>query len=175
MSKKKYILLTIIVIFFVLLLTTVIIWLTMPKFTNIEIINFIDNYNKLLQENIDKDINIKYPKKTQKEEVTYWIPIDNKIELGIITDNNKDTLNLKKDKVIVSSLRYSNNISNYKKINKYLYYLIMVNNNNLTDSKINNLIKQIRNNSDKEITTDHLIISHSKSEYQIDSIGTYTR
>ena len=157
--KKKWIFL--VVILFIILII-IILSLFFPKLESVNLKKFIDNYNILLQEKVDSNISIKYPTINDRNGATYYIYIKDSFYLGIASNNIDGELNLE-----------NKNIDDYTEANKYLYYLIKINNDKLSRNEINELIKEIRTNPSSSIRKFNLIIKHNSSDsnYQFDSIG----
>lgn len=168
--KKKWIFL--VVILFIILII-IILSLFFPKLESVNLKKFIDNYNILLQEKVDSNISIKYPTINDRNGATYYIYIKDSFYLGIASNNIDGELNLENDNISASLIRYDKNIDDYTEANKYLYYLIKINNDKLSQNEINELIKEIRTNPSSSIRKFNLIIKHNSSDsnYQFDSIG----
>lgn len=166
MKKSKVLIFIFILIFIIPFL--ILAFLKMEKLT---ISDFIDDYNSLLQKNVDKSISIRSPKNSDRLGATYFIPITDEIYLGIANDSLEAKIDLSEDNLSASLLQYDKNITDYTEINKYLFYLIKTNNKKIPDSKITDLIYQLRKNPSLTIKKYNLIIKHSSSDCQIDSIG----
>lgn len=173
MKKKIILIITAIIIVAILIVSISVIFFS--KLGTIKMSDFIDNYNSLLQKNLDGNISIKYPQDNDRMGASYFIPIKDSIYLGIANDNTEGKLDLKKDKISATLLRYDKDTTEYNEINQYLFYLIKVNNNKISDNKINDLIQELRDNPDSTIKKYNLIIKHNSSEYQTDSIGRVER
>lgn len=173
MKKKIILIITAIIMVAILIASISVIFFS--KLGTIKMSDFIDNYNSLLQKNLDGNISIKYPQDNDKIGASYFIQIKDSIYLGIANDNVKGKLDLKKDNISATLLRYNKDIIEYNEINQYLFYLIKTNNNKISDNEINDLIQQLRDNPDSTIRKYNLIIKHNSSEYQTDSIGRVGR
>lgn len=173
MKKKIILIITAIIIVAILIVSISVIFFS--KLGTIKMSDFIDNYNSLLQKNLDGNISIKYPQDNDRMGASYFIPIKDSIYLGIANDNTEGKLDLKKDKISATLLRYDKDTTEYNEINQYLFHLIKVNNNKISDNKINDLIQELRDNPDSTIKKYNLIIKHNSSEYQTDSIGRVER
>lgn len=173
MKKKKIIIIVFIIIALLLIISILSIYFS--KLGNIKMSDFIDNYNLSLQQNIDENISIRYPKSTDKLGASYFIPIEDDIYLGIANDSIEGTINLKRDNITATLLRYDKDIVEYEEVDQYLFYLIKVNNKNISDSKIKDIIKELRDNPNSTIKKYNLIIKHNSSDYQTDSVGRVER
>lgn len=173
MKKKKIIIIVFITITLLLIISMLSIYFS--KLGNIKMSDFIDNYNLLLQQNIDENISIKYPKSTDKLGASYFIPIKDNIYLGIANDSIEGIIDLKKDNITATLLRYDKDVVEYEEVDQYLFYLIKVNNGNISDSKIKDIIKELRDNPNSTIKKYNLIIKHNSSDYQTDSVGRVER
>lgn len=169
MKKKLLILL-----FSIIVITILLFLLFFNKHKDIKIKKFIDNYNTLIQENLDRNFNIQTSNFSKIDGATYWVKMTDDIELGIMSDGGSVDIDINNDHVSVVMIRYSKDTIDYKQINNYLFYLIKASNNKIDDSTIRKMIQELRNNEEKKIIDNNLIISHSKDAYQIDSIGKYS-
>ncbi|MEG2447665.1 MAG: hypothetical protein RSB45_01240 [Bacilli bacterium] len=170
--KKKIVIIGLMVI---IVFAIIIFNISKSGLSKIKLSAFINEYNILIQENINQNIKIGVPKESDKDGATYWVKLNNELDLGLTTDSNSGTLDLNKNNISISSIRYPKNIFNYTEIDKYLYYLIKVNNNKLKDKDITEIINKLRKNINKEVAVENLFISHTNDLYQIDSIGRYEK
>lgn len=173
MKKKIILIITTIIIVVILIISISVIFFS--KLGTIKMSDFIDNYNFLLQKNLDRKISIRYPQNNDRMGASYFIPVKDSIYLGIANGNTEGKLDLKKDNISATLLRYDKDTTEYTEINQYLFYLIKANNNNISDSKVNDLIQELRNNPASTIKKYNLIIKHNSSDYQTDSIGRVER
>lgn len=169
MKKKKILIISSIIVVILLIVLISIIYFS--KLGTIKMSNFIDNYNLLLQNNLDENISVRYPQNADRLGASYFIPIKDNIHLGIANDSIEGKIDLQKDNISATLLRYDKDTNEYTEINQYLFYLIKANNSSISDSKINALIQELRDNPNSSIKKYNLIIKHSSSDYQIDSIG----
>lgn len=174
MMKKKFKILVISIAVIILLIVLIILLLS-RGLKSIKVSDFIDNYNQILQENLDDDIVIRYPNDNDRIGAAYFIPIQENLYLGVANNSDKPQMDLEKDTISATLLRYENDLIDYSEVNQYLFYLIKVNNNKISDDEINEIIKELRNNPNTTIKKYNLMIVHTSSDYQTDSIGRVER
>lgn len=174
MMKKKFKILVISIAVIILLIVLIILLLS-RGLKSIKVSDFIDNYNQILQENLDDDIVIRYPNDNDRIGAAYFIPIQENLYLGVANNSDKPQMDLEKDTISATLLRYENDLIDYSEVNQYLFYLIKVNNNKISDDEINGIIEELRNNPNTTIKKYNLMIEHTSSDYQTDSIGRVER
>lgn len=150
MMKKKFKILVISIAVIILLIVLIILLLS-RGLKSIKVSDFIDNYNQILQENLDDDIVIRYPNDNDRIGAAYFIPIQENLYLGVANNSDKPQMDLEKDTISATLLRYENDLIDYSEVNQYLFYLIKVNNNKISDVEINEIIKELRNNPNTTI------------------------
>lgn len=148
--KKKFKILVISIAVIILLIVLIILLLS-RGLKSIKVSDFIDNYNQILQENLDDDIVIRYPNDNDRIGAAYFIPIQENLYLGVANNSDKPQMDLEKDTISATLLRYENDLIDYSEVNQYLFYLIKVNNNKISDDEINEIIKELRNNPNTTI------------------------
>lgn len=89
---------------------------------------------------------IRYPNDNDRIGAAYFIPIQENLYLGVANNSDKPQMDLEKDTISATLLRYENDLIDYSEVNQYLFYLIKVNNNKISDDEINEIIKELRNN-----------------------------
>lgn len=139
----------------------------------IKVNSFIKTYERYLQQNVNKGINLSLDTDYKFDGIQYWIKITDGVEFGFSADNDEKELNIFKNNISTTALQYSLDIDNYEYIDKLYFYLIKTSNSKISDQEIYNMINELRQNSNKEILKNNLILSHFDNEYQIDNIGRY--
>ena len=124
---------------------------------DINIKTFIDKFNKNLKNNnIDFEVSIDNIKADNNK--TYWINLEEDIDLAIMVDKISDNIN--NDIVRITGLAFSTNYKDSKKINNYLEIMLDTNNPRLTEKdkkkmidNANDMSKAIKNGDNKTSPT----------------------
>jgi len=110
---------------------------------DINLETFVTDFNKNLKESninleliIDEDV-------VANENKTYWINIQEGIDIAVLMD--KITENKNKDVVRVTGLAFKTDYEDKEKIESYLKVLLKTNNPKLSDEDINKMIKNANN------------------------------
>jgi len=110
---------------------------------DINLETFVTDFNKNLKESninleliIDEDV-------VANENKTYWINIEEGIDIAVLMD--KITENKNKDVVRVTGLAFKTDYEDKEKIESYLKVLLKTNNPKLSDEDINKMIKNANN------------------------------
>lgn len=172
MKKNKIIIFLILIILF-LIISIFSIVLYNNRHSKIKVNDFIKTYETYLQQNVDENIHLSLDSNYTFDGIEYWIKITDEIELGLSANNDEKEINIFKNSISTTALRYPININNYEYVDKLLFYLIKTNNSKISNQKIEDMIKDLRTNSNEEIFKNNLILSHYSNEYQIDNVGKY--